>query len=79
MKQALELNKSSQTTFSAQSSPSQFVPSYAPSTYSIVAQPPPVPALDWRDYFVCISSMSFSPGSLELRLWRLYLGALCMA
>lgn len=30
----------------------QYSPSYAQSAYSMVAPPPAVPQLDWRDYFV---------------------------
>ncbi|KIJ45108.1 hypothetical protein M422DRAFT_227705 [Sphaerobolus stellatus SS14] len=32
--------------------PQQYTPSYAPSTYTVVAAPPPTPQLDWRDYFI---------------------------
>ena len=32
--------------------PAQYSPSYPASTYTMVAQPPAISQLDWRDYFV---------------------------
>ncbi|GJJ08774.1 hypothetical protein Clacol_002993 [Clathrus columnatus] len=52
LKQASEVTKLSQTFTSSQEPVLRYTPSYAPSTYTVVAPPPPVPSLDWRDYFI---------------------------
>ncbi|KAF8585573.1 hypothetical protein K439DRAFT_1409943 [Ramaria rubella] len=37
---------------SAQQPIAQYAPSYAPAPFTVLAQPPAVPQLDWRDYFI---------------------------
>lgn len=55
MRQASSANSSvasSSPPVAVQNPAQQYTQSYLPSTYTVLAQPPAIPQLDWRDYFV---------------------------